>query len=75
MHQISVRLDDSVTEDSGNDVSIECVGEQQNSFLEHGLFDDVINSNSKLMASIMEKVLINVEKDFLKKLESYIGER
>ena len=70
----SVRLDDSVTEDF-NDVSEDIEADQENSYLESGLFDDVINSVANLAASLMEKALKSIERDFVENLVPYKDER
>ena len=73
-HPSNARLDDSISGDH-KDVSFDTVTEQLDSYLEHGLFDEISSSVTLLTASVMEKVVKSLENEFLKKLASYKRER
>jgi len=73
-HPSKARLDDSISDDQ-KDVSFDTVTEQLDSYLEHGIFDEIASSLTMLTASVMEKVIKSQENDFVKKLASYKRER
>ena len=71
---MSLRLDDSVTEES-IDNSIEAVADQTDLMLEKSLFDDIINSIESFISSLVDKLLTNIEKELKPKIKNYRGER